>query len=112
MYNYFPQNQRPVATLKGRPVSSLDEVRAASIDFDGSVFYFPDQGNKRIYTKQINPDGTATTLMYELKEIPMETSSNSENYVTRQEFENAIKELKQLSGATQKPQTTSPSFQF
>lgn len=42
-----------------RPVSSIDEVRAASIDFDGSVFYFPDLANKKIYTKQINMDGTA-----------------------------------------------------
>ena len=45
MYNnYFPQNQpqRPQFGLKGKPVTSLDEVRAASIDFDGSIFYFPD----------------------------------------------------------------------
>jgi hypothetical protein len=42
-----------------RPVSSIEEVRAASIDFDGSVFYFSDLANKRIYTKQINLDGTA-----------------------------------------------------
>ena len=38
--------------LKGRPVASLEEVRAASIDFDGSVFFFPDLANTRIYTKQ------------------------------------------------------------
>jgi hypothetical protein len=37
--------------LKGRPVTSIDEARAASIDFDGSVFYFPDVANKCIYTK-------------------------------------------------------------
>jgi hypothetical protein len=56
--------------LKGRPVASLDEVRATSIDFDGSIFYFPDLANKRIYTKQINVDGTSTLNMYELKPIP------------------------------------------
>lgn len=44
--------------LKGRPVSSLDEVRATSVDFDGSISFFPDLANKRIYTKQINLDGT------------------------------------------------------
>jgi len=75
------------AGLKGRPVSSLDEARATSIDFDGSVFYFPDLANKRIYTKQINVDGTATLLMYELKELPSGVPEDSSNYITRQEFE-------------------------
>ncbi len=57
-YSYYPQapqNQNvrfPTYTgLKGRPVSSIEEARAQSIDFDGSVFYFPDIANKRIYTK-------------------------------------------------------------
>jgi hypothetical protein len=58
--------------LKGRPVASLEEARAMTIDFDGSVFYFPDLANKRIYTKQINVDGTASLNMYELKEIPID----------------------------------------
>lgn len=53
-----------------RPVSSVEEVRASSIDFDGSIFYFPDLANKKFYTKQINLDGTASIFMYELKEIP------------------------------------------
>ena len=58
---------RAVSTgLKGRPVSSIEEARASSVDFDGTVFYFPDLANKCIYTKQINMDGTATLLMYEL----------------------------------------------
>lgn len=52
--------------LKGKPVSSLEEARATSIDFDGSIFFFPDLANKRIYTKQINMDGTATMQCYEL----------------------------------------------
>jgi hypothetical protein len=56
--------------LKGHPVASLEEARATSIDFDGSVFYFPDLANRRIYTKQINMDGSASLNMYELKEIP------------------------------------------
>jgi hypothetical protein len=58
--------------LKGRPVASLEEARAMTIDFDGSIFYFPDLANKRIYTKQINVDGTASLNMYELKEIPVD----------------------------------------
>ena len=90
------QNLRaPVYTgLKGRLVSSLDEARATSIDFDGSIFYFPDLANKRIYTKQVNADGTATLLMYELTELPIGTTQDSSNFITRQEFENAIAQLK------------------
>lgn len=54
--------------LKGRPVSSYDEAKASMIDLDGSVFVFPDFGNKKIYTKQINLDGTATINTYNLDE--------------------------------------------
>jgi hypothetical protein len=81
--------------LKGRPVSSIEEAKAMSIDFDGSIFYFPDLANRRIYTKQINMDGTASLNMYELKEIPsIESSSLNADYITRQEFEEAINILK------------------
>ena len=78
--------------MKGRPVSSLEEVRAASIDFDGSIFYFPDLANKRIYTKQINMDGTAALNMYELKEIKEEIKEGFvlppiENFVTKDELQ-------------------------
>ena len=45
--------------LKGRPVSSVEEVKATPIDFDGSIFIFPDIANKRIYTKQVGMDGSA-----------------------------------------------------
>ena len=82
-------------TLKDRPVSSIEEARASSVDFDGTVFYFPDLANKRIYTKHINIDGTASLLMYELKEIPVEQPS----FVTREEFENTIGQLKELLAA-------------
>lgn len=96
---YQPQQvyQRPIAPqqigLKGRPVSSIEEVRASGIDFDGSIFYFPDVANKRIYTKQINLDGTATLNMYELKELPpMAVEGN--NFITREEFNAAIETLR------------------
>ena len=82
------------ATLKGHPVSSLEEARAMSIDFDGSVFFFPDLANKRIYTKQINNDGTATLNMYGLQELPQEVPIGN-NYVTREEFTKTIEGLRQ-----------------
>ena len=120
-YNYYPQSQ-PIYSqhkvnpnfnngqvftysqtmgLKGRPVTSLDEVRAASIEFDGSIFYFPDLANRCIYTKQINNDGTASINLYELKQIPanniQQQNFNSSMYVTREEFENVIKQLQSMN---------------
>ena len=90
MYNYYPQNRTPMtytpATLKGHPVSSLEEVKATSIDFDGSIFYFPDIANKRIYTKTVGLDGIATLNMYELKPIPQENQITGD-FITRQEFD-------------------------
>ena len=90
----------PQMGLKGRLVSSLEEARATSIDFDGSVFYFPDLANKRIYTKQINMDGTATLCVYEIREMPIEREDSVivpsvEKFVTREEFERVLAELRQ-----------------
>lgn len=117
-YSYYPQQQpisyygrqpyidqaqvqaQPQIGIKGHPVSSIDEVRATSVDFDGSVFYFPDLANKKIYTKQINLDGTSTLNVYELKLAPIETTGN---FITREEFERAINQLKQSFAAV--PQT-------
>lgn len=78
--------------LKGRPVASLDEVRAIPVDFDGSVFYFPDLANGKIYTKQINQDGTSSLFMYERKEIP---DATYQPYVTKEELNQILMELKQ-----------------
>ena len=91
-----PQPQMTYQTpyLKGRLVSSLEEARAAGIDFDGSIFYFPDLANRKIYTKQINLDGTATLNMYELKDFPIENPTDVSAYITRDEFDAAINKLR------------------
>ena len=108
----YQQPPRQITTpigLKGRPVSSIDEARATSIDFDGSVFYFPDLANRCIYTKQINLDGTATLLMYELKEIPV---TEQPNFVTREEFENTMTQLKNLLNTAQSNSQTDNKQEF
>ena len=107
---YAPPSRSPIG-LKGRPVSSIEEARASSIDFDGTVFYFPDLANHCIYTKQINLDGTVSLLMYELKEIPVPSQPN---YITREEFENTITKLqKMLATAPQSSSTeTKQEFKF
>ena len=107
-YQYPQQNNRPQYYenqfnnnfgLKGRQVSSIDEVKAMTIDFDGTIFYFPDLANNRIYTKQVNPmNGMAQMQVYELKEQPVSTTPpQNNNYITREEFEKAIAELRKQS---------------
>ena len=120
-YNYYPQptnqplpyqprayQQAPLQPmgLKGRLVSSFEEARASSIDFDGSVFYFPDLANKRIYTKQINIDGTASLYVYELREMPVQKNDSVlvpsvERFVTRDEFEQVLEQLRLLQKPTE-----------
>lgn len=126
-YNYYPQQTQqtqqvsqqppmyqmpylrqapPQTGLKGRLVASLEEARATSIDFDGSVFYFPDLANKRIYTKQINMDGTATLCVYELREMPIEREDSVivpsvEKFVTREEFERVLQQIQLLQKPTE-----------
>lgn len=109
MYNYYqqqpsvappmtPQSRQNIPMsfggLKGHPVSSLEEVKATSIDFDGSIFYFPDIANKKIYTKTVGLDGIASLNMYELKPIPTEPIAG--DYVTRQEFESAMIKISEI----------------
>ena len=107
---YQQAMQQPFMGIKGRPVASIEEARASIIDFDGSIFYFPDLANKRIYTKQINADGIALLNVYELKEIPVEdTSSVGAQYVTREEFEAAIKALSQATVQVPQSVPTEPA---
>lgn len=103
---YYQQQQQ--LGLKGRPVSSFEEARAITIDFDGSTFFFPDLANRRIYTKQINMDGTASLLVYELKETPINSPCNDGNYITREEFEAALKELRAAAYSQPAPQAPAP----
>lgn len=111
--SYLRQQQQPQPqiALKGRMVSSIEEARAMSIDFDGSIFYFPDLANRRIYTKQINMDGTATLNMYELKDIPNITAAPEETYVTRQEFEQVITQIKNILRPQETKQEAAPAKQ-
>lgn len=87
----FMQAQYQNNGLKGRPVSSIEEVRAAQIDFDGSLFVFPDIANKCIYTKQISATGSAILNKYNLQE---ESQPTFPTYVTKEEFDTIISQLK------------------
>ena len=91
--NYMVRNtsQNAIQFLKCRPVSSREQARAAQIDLDGSLWVFTDVANGKIYTKQINTDGTATfkTYTFTTDEDPYDNSE----YVTKKEFNKVIQDL-------------------
>ncbi len=90
----FTSNIQSAPTyLKGRPVVSLEEARAAQIDLDGSIHIFTDIGNKKIYTKQINLDGTATLNIYNLQE---ENPTEQVEFVTKAEFNEEMNKMQSL----------------
>lgn len=93
--------------LKCRPVSSKEEARASQIDLDGSLWVFTDIGNEKIYTKQINNDGTASFKVYALVEdkIPILSSTD---FVTKEEFNQTIQTLvaAMQTGGSQAPAQT------
>lgn len=97
---YMAQPQVNPNMLKCRAVTSIDEAKASIIDLDGSVHVFTDLGNKKIYTKQINLDGTATLNTYVLEQpIPVK-AEETPLYVKQDEleticsnFEHKIEEL-------------------
>ena len=92
--NFQPQmNGMNQNFVKCRAVTSIDEAKASMIDLDGSINVFTDIGNKKIYTKQINLDGTASLKTYILQEEqphqahPVENTEPVPNYVRQDELE-------------------------
>ena len=88
--------------IKGRPVVSIDEARASQIDLDGSLYVFPDLNNKKIYTKQINLDGTASFNVFELA-APVEAPQQS-SYVTKAELDEILTSFKASLAQTKEPE--------
>ena len=105
------QSVMPQAGLKGRPVSSIEEVKAAQIDFDGSLFIFPDIANKKIYTKQINLNGVAELNVYEWVTQP-QTPTAVGDFVTKQEFEDTKSKIKDASIQIQPQEQKKEAFNF
>ena len=93
--------QQPV--IKGRYASSLDEVRAAQIDFDGSKTYFVCPAINTIYAKSIDMNGNSLIEAYVLdrgdtKNNPLEDKLN--------DLDSRIKVLEEL--ITAPPQAVNP----
>ena len=107
---YTPQNsyQQPTQQttsaapiIKGRPVSNEEEANAAMIDFDGSLFIFPDKAHGKIYTKQLGLDGNIIFQKYSLDQstAPMEQPRHEpidlSEYAKQEDLEKMVTELKQ-----------------
>ena len=105
------QSIMPQAGLKGRPVSSIEEVKAAQIDFDGSLFIFPDIANKKIYTKQINLNGVAELNVYEWVTQPQILTAVGD-FVTKQEFEDTMSKVKDALMQIQPQEQKKEAFNF
>lgn len=104
MQGMFPQQQMQPQTpsvLKGRQVSGVEEARASQVDFDGSVNYYIDIANGKIYTKQLGVDGRAIFTTYGIEAPPAPEPSAGELVKT---LEDRIQTLEQtvstLKGAT------------
>ena len=113
---YFPSTNSRI-----RPVASIEEVKASPIDFDGSVFYFHDVVNKKIYTKQINLEGMVQIDTYEIAVPAQSDQKNPEtaNFITKEEFNAAIQDiLSRIKGdekddkQQQQPVSTTNEFHF
>ena len=99
----YPQPQQPQSQIKGRPVSNEEEANAAMIDFDGSLFVFPDRAHGKIYTKQLGLDGNIIFLKYSLdtgaapprpisEPVP---SVDLSGYATKEELSQGLDSMKQ-----------------
>lgn len=123
MGNMYQQQQQPQQIpqnqfLKCRPVSSKSEASAYQIDLDGSLWVFTDIANGKIYTKQINIDGSASFHTYVYQE---ESADNEDQYVKKSDFNKVINEIlnrmggQPIQGSTESvPQQieTKPSMNF
>ena len=109
--NWQTGTSRPSYSNRIRPVGSIEEVKASPIDFDGSIFYFHDIANKRIYTKQITLDGMVQIDAYALVPVQEEASA----YVTKVEFQQAMQNLlEKMKGESNNEQSvpSNPEFNF
>ena len=61
-----PQPAMPMYGIKGRPVTNIEEARAAQIDFDGSTSYFPCPAERKIFAKGLDLNGNPVFEVYQL----------------------------------------------
>lgn len=65
-YNNSPAFLNMAGGLRGRAVTSIEEAKAAQIELDGTIFYFPSLAENKIYTKSVGLDGMPIFNVYSL----------------------------------------------
>lgn len=102
--------------IKGRPVSCFEEAKSYPIEWDGSLYVFPDLHNNRIYTKQPMLDGSCPTKCYIEQPIQQNISSQADEQSVSskiiQELQTKVEMLEQqLKGLINEPKsnTTVPN---
>ena len=92
----YPQPQQPIQPQPQgnmiRTVTSIDEIKAITPNFDGSKMYFEDVTNGKLYVKYLGLNGLPITEIYGKEEIPVvaentTTQVNASDFVSRTEFE-------------------------
>lgn len=95
--------------LKGRPVSCFEEAKSYPVDWDGSLYVFPDLANNRIYTKQSMNDGSCPTRCYIEQQMPQNPPSQAEEPVSNKiilELQDKVAMLEQqLKGLLNEPKS-------
>lgn len=66
------QPQMGTVYLKGRPVTNIEEARAAQIDLDGSSTFFPCPAKGEVYEKAIDLNGLPVFRVYKLVDNTVE----------------------------------------
>lgn len=83
-----PQPQTPQNII--RPVTSLEEVRSITPNFDGSKMYFEDVTSGKVYIKYLGMNGLPVTDIFEKSVAPAvseNTTVNTGDFVSKTEFE-------------------------
>lgn len=94
MQQQFPQMPQQPLGLKGRLVSSIEEVRAIPVDMDGSETYFPHPASNSIFTKSIDMNGNQVIRRYVLEQDSSGTQDVTE--VMQSNIEDMEKRIKTL----------------
>lgn len=75
-YNSYTQQANTAQPIiKGRIVTGMEEARAAQVDLDGTISYFPSPAENKIYVKYVGMDGIAVFNVYSMDESNAPTKS-------------------------------------
>ena len=97
--NNFMQNQQMQQTQQIpptnfiKPVTSIEEVRGVTPNFDGSKLYFEDVTNNKMYVKYLGFNGLPIMEVFSKDENSTSEATNS--FVSKEEFEQLRAKMEQ-----------------